>query len=363
MVLTFTFAQEKKTLAIYPFEGKGGTPTTMLSVFSDELENQILEMGRFRMVTRKEIEKVIREQNFQVNCSATECAIKLGEFIGADIIIGKITQLQRNKYYFVIKVIETESGEIYTTVTKTVVARNNNDIAISTAHHLARELSDKMINPGMMDFDVDPYGASILVDGEFQGNTPQYGVKILAGEHLVSIQKVGYETWEESFTILEGKSDYYAPIEMLKPKRRLKAIGKSILFPGNGQLYQSDDEHKSRAIIGNIFKYGTITAMLGTAYGWYSFNDAQSKYNDAYQLYLQQTDLDLINSHREMTEDLHRKMQDTEKVAITFIGAVAGLWLLNIMDVAINFPDYGIDLAGAYDFETQSPTLTVGVAW
>ncbi len=361
LVLTFTFAQEKKTLAIYPFEGVG-VPVTTLSVFSDELENRLLAMKRYKMVTRKEIEKVIQEQDFQVNCSATECAIKLGEFIGADIIIGKLTKRQNSNYHFAIKIIETKTGVIYATVTENVIS-DNDDIIFSTANKIARELSDKMKKPAMMDFEVEPSGASILIDGELRGNTLEYGMKIAPGEHEIAIQKTGYETWKKSFTIMEGKNDYIAPITSLIPKSRLKAIKKSIVFPGGGQLYQSDDEHKSRAIIGNIFKYGTITAMLGTAYGWYSFNDAQSKYNDTYQLYLQQTDLDLINSHRETTEDLHRKMQDTEKVAITFTGAVAGLWLINIMDVAINFPDYGIDLAGAYDFETQSPTLTVGVAW
>jgi hypothetical protein len=135
------------------------------------------------------------------------------------------------------------------------------------------------------------------------------------------------------------------------------------VFPGRGQLYQSDDEHKTRAVVGNIFKYGTIISLIASAYSWDSFNNAQKEYDDAYEIYLQQSDLDLINTHREKSEDLHRKMQDVEKLAISFSGAVAGLWLINIIDAAINFPNYDIDVAGSYDPETQSPSLAVGVTW
>ena len=362
LVMTCGLAQEreKKTLAIYPFEGVG-VPETILSVFSDELENRLLAMKRFKMVTRKEIEKVIQEQDFQVNCSATECAIKLGEFIGADIIIGKVTKMRNNTYYFVVKVIETESGEIYATVTKNTPS-NNDGVIFSTANEIAGELSQKMVKPALMDFEVEPFGASILIDGEFTGNTPEYKLKISPGEHIISVQKTGFELWEKPFTVLEG-NDYIAPITSLQPKSRRKAIFSSIVFPGRGHLYQSDDEHKTRAVVGNIFKYGTIISLIASAYSWDSFNNAQKEYDDAYEIYLQQSDLDLINTHREKSEDLHRKMQDVEKLAISFSGAVAGLWLINIIDAAINFPNYDIDVAGSYDPETQSPSLAVGVTW
>jgi len=57
-----------------------------------------------------------------------------------------------------------------------------------------------------------PEGADIEIDGSFVGNTPS-GVEVAAGEHVVTVKKSGYKTWERKLRVTGGDIHLDAELE------------------------------------------------------------------------------------------------------------------------------------------------------
>ena len=104
-------AQEKRRVAVLDF-GYGTVLTSVEAIFgsnqdigkgiSDLLINELVNDGRYRVIERSAIDKIMKEQNFsnsdRVN-SAT--AAKIGSLLGVDtIIIGDVTQFGRDDKHY-----------------------------------------------------------------------------------------------------------------------------------------------------------------------------------------------------------------------------------------------------------------------
>jgi hypothetical protein len=58
-----------------------------------------------------------------------------------------------------------------------------------------------------------PAGADILVDGAFVGSTPST-IGVSAGEHVITVSKKGYKSWERKVTVTSGKIEITAELEV-----------------------------------------------------------------------------------------------------------------------------------------------------
>lgn len=56
----------------------------------------------------------------------------------------------------------------------------------------------------MLQFNSDPAGAKVTVDGEYLSNLTPSKVTLKAGKHAVTMEKTGYETWSKSVDIKAG---------------------------------------------------------------------------------------------------------------------------------------------------------------
>jgi plastocyanin len=50
-----------------------------------------------------------------------------------------------------------------------------------------------------------PSGADITIDGKFMGSTPS-SLQVGAGDHTVTIEKLGFKTWQRTVTLTAGSS-------------------------------------------------------------------------------------------------------------------------------------------------------------
>lgn len=57
-----------------------------------------------------------------------------------------------------------------------------------------------------------PDGADIEIDGSFMGNTPS-SIELASGEHVISIKKSGYKTWERKLKLTGGEIKVNAELE------------------------------------------------------------------------------------------------------------------------------------------------------
>jgi curli biogenesis system outer membrane secretion channel CsgG len=104
-------AQDKHRVAVLDF-GYGTVMTSVQAIFgsnqdvgkgiSDLLINELVNDGRFRVIERSAIDKILKEQNFSNSDRANSAtAAKIGGLLGVDtIIIGDVTQFGRDDKHY-----------------------------------------------------------------------------------------------------------------------------------------------------------------------------------------------------------------------------------------------------------------------
>ncbi|TFG61911.1 MAG: hypothetical protein E4H36_09295 [Spirochaetales bacterium] len=77
------------------------------------IENAFVNVGKVRVVDRRNIEKIVEEYRFQTGAYTDEAtAVEIGKLAGADIIVIGSLNFVGKKYYLNIKLITVQTGEI-----------------------------------------------------------------------------------------------------------------------------------------------------------------------------------------------------------------------------------------------------------
>lgn len=104
------------SIAVLPFEAKGGAQG-MGDVMAEKLVTQLVNLRRFKVIERSQIEKVIKEQDFQLTDVADVSTVaKVGKIIGADVIVLGSVNIVTGFAKVNARVIDVETAE-------TIVAR------------------------------------------------------------------------------------------------------------------------------------------------------------------------------------------------------------------------------------------------
>ena len=103
--------EEKITVAVGDFENLG-VPSYEISLLSDLYSYSLLSTGVFRVLERKELKKVLSEQELQLSdISEEEGSSEIGRILNSDYLstgsIGKLGE----QYIVTLKLIEIETGE------------------------------------------------------------------------------------------------------------------------------------------------------------------------------------------------------------------------------------------------------------
>jgi len=109
---------------------------------------------------------------------------------------------------------------------------------------------------GGIEVDSNPRGANTYLDGVFKNVTPFSIVGVTPGSHLITLNKTGYEPWEETIQVVAGETTVVN--ETLSP----------IITPvpttpaGYGSLYISSSPTRARVLIDNIER-GLTDGIIG----------------------------------------------------------------------------------------------------
>jgi len=104
---------EKVNVAVTDFEARAPLSQSEAAFISDFVRADIVGAGRFNVVDKNNMDKVLAEQGFQqTGCSSAECAVQIGKILNVKMmIVGSCGQLL-GKYIITLNVVSVESAKI-----------------------------------------------------------------------------------------------------------------------------------------------------------------------------------------------------------------------------------------------------------
>mgnify|MGYP003880976931 CR=1 FL=1 len=133
-------AQEvKQRVAIFDFETVGFKSDVGKSI-TEIFRVSMINTGKYRVVERETLDKVLREQNLQVGSAVIDenSAVKIGKILGAEfIIIGNVVKLGET-YTINTRMVDVQTGEVIITAIKTT--KGEADQLLGIVREAARDL-------------------------------------------------------------------------------------------------------------------------------------------------------------------------------------------------------------------------------
>jgi TolB-like protein len=104
------FAQSE-TIAILPFDFAGAVDSTTASAVTEFVQNAFSKQATYKVLERKQIQKVLKEQSFQ-STGVTETAVEAGKLLAVNkVVVGSINKLGE-KYTLVMNLVDVKTGEV-----------------------------------------------------------------------------------------------------------------------------------------------------------------------------------------------------------------------------------------------------------
>ncbi|MBL8994936.1 MAG: hypothetical protein JNM63_16430 [Spirochaetia bacterium] len=106
-------AANKIRIGVNYFEVVSGIDPNLKSSLAVLLESKLASTGRFTLLDRANIDKVLKEQAFQQGgCSDSACAVKLGNILGVQkMVIGNLIKISK-RYKVVVKFLDVEQSSL-----------------------------------------------------------------------------------------------------------------------------------------------------------------------------------------------------------------------------------------------------------
>jgi len=151
------------TVAIAEVTARGNAGADLASEVSDALTDQLVAEGRFRVVERQQLAKVMKEQMLaQSGATSDEVQVKVAQLVGARwIVLGTVGTKSRS-YVVSLRALDSSSAQV--AFSESVKAGTDEQVE-AAAKQLARRLTDKLL--GQSGPAAAPATASADVVGDF----------------------------------------------------------------------------------------------------------------------------------------------------------------------------------------------------
>ncbi|HAH32476.1 MAG TPA: hypothetical protein DCL44_09220, partial [Elusimicrobia bacterium] len=103
-----------KAIAVAGFSYSDGRDSRDGGVVAERITTELVKSKKFKVIERKEIEKVFEELKFQLSGAVDQdSAQKIGKMLGANwIVVGTLTELPDKQLELNVRLVSVESGEI-----------------------------------------------------------------------------------------------------------------------------------------------------------------------------------------------------------------------------------------------------------
>jgi len=99
-------------LAVLDIEITGQIEKEFTKPISDSIRREILKSGQFEVIDRSNMEKILKEQAFQMTgCTNKDCAVEAGQLLGVGkIVVGTLSKMGK-MYYLSLSLVNVASGK------------------------------------------------------------------------------------------------------------------------------------------------------------------------------------------------------------------------------------------------------------
>ena len=241
----------KVFLAVLDLDLSPGIPQEAKTSLSDILREQLWKTGRFRVVDRNNMERILKEQGFQLqDCTSKECAVKIGQMLGVEkMVTGNVTLLGKT-YVISVQMTNVETGEIEKMSSDRCPSCELDQLigSIDKVSAAMAEVVGGVVAPpkpapakpvkvvpvlGSLEVNSDPVETQVYLDGIQAGVSPVVLKDIKPGDHRLLLKKEGYAPQEIMVSVRAGLNSVEAQLKQLATIRIQGAPdGAQILLDG-----------------------------------------------------------------------------------------------------------------------------------
>ncbi len=210
--------EKPKFIAVLDLDIAKAIPSEARISLSDLLREKLVNTGRFRVVDRNNMDKILKEQGFQLqDCTSKECAVQVGRLLGVEkMVSGNVTKLGQT-YIISAQMTNVETGEIELMASDRCGGCEVDQL-LDTIETVANKLAGVQGAPaervsapkprvpemGKLSVSSRPDQARILINGSDQGTTPNLITGLKPGSYEVRIQKQGFLEYVQKITVDPG---------------------------------------------------------------------------------------------------------------------------------------------------------------
>ena len=110
LVLYFPLQAQELRVAVVDFKADGIDEASARRI-SELIRNEMIKSGRYRIIERTQIDKILTEQGFQLSgCTDSGCAVEIGKLLSANkMLVGTIMKIG-NKIVITGRMVDVQSG-------------------------------------------------------------------------------------------------------------------------------------------------------------------------------------------------------------------------------------------------------------
>jgi hypothetical protein len=143
--VAFAQAQTAPTVAIAEVTARGNVDPDLAAEVNDAITDQLVSDGRFRVVERQQIAKVMKEQMLaQSGVMSDEVQIKVAQLVGARFIVLGTVATKGRSYAIALRALDSTSAQV--AFAETIKVGSEEQVETG-GKHLARRLGDKLLGP------------------------------------------------------------------------------------------------------------------------------------------------------------------------------------------------------------------------
>ena len=388
-----------ENLAVKVLSENGISSMEILNL-TDGFISEIKEQTKFNVMERQTIDDVLEAQGFNSECSTDECLIEINKITPVDHMIFVILNAKAESGQFSgdiiskeeARIMEKEFGWTYRELKEGKFRRfeagektyrgsikltniESSNIEGQTQIKFAGTM-DELLDQGIIKKWINKFYSSInlpvvsfvssinniqvFMDGKYWNDLPIREEVLQPAKYKMQFSLSGFETMKKTYNLVLGQK-IEERIE-LDEKTRTEAFVKSLIFPGYGQWYSSDNTHNSRRVTGTVFAIAYVGSLFGTGLMWNEYLTTKTNYDNSVVDYNEQEVMTEIESYRKVMEDNHTTMASAKSNAGVITGVLATVWLSSALEAMLRFPtDYGASVSFSYDPVLHSRQLSLHV--